>query len=108
MDAYASGQWKTRAGQDREFVRTWREWFEWNQQNVEGLKWAKLLRSADDARRFVSISAWESETARTGWMAHEGFRQWYDRVSGFCDEAMGGNFIEEVAIQTEHMMAGTR
>ena len=98
MDAYASGNWLVKQGKEAEFVRTWRDWLQWTRDNADGFKWAKLMRSADDSRRFVSVSQWESEKARTDWKSHSEFQQKFANARALTDEFMGGDYNEEVAI----------
>ena len=99
MYAYASGNWLVKKGKEAEFVRMWHDWLEWARDNAEGFKWAKLTRSVDDPRRFVSFSEWESEKARADWREHKRFQDGLESLRAITDEFVGGNYNEEISIQ---------
>lgn len=103
MDAYASGNWLVKQGKETEFIATWRAWLEWSRVHAQGLRWAKLMRSADDPRRFVSISAWENEKARADWKTSDEFKKMFADVRALTDEFVGGDYNELVAIQKDSM-----
>jgi heme-degrading monooxygenase HmoA len=97
MEVYASGNWLVKEGKEEEFIRAWRSWFEGFRDHTPGMKWARLIRSVDDPRRFVSISIWESEKARDDWMATAEFPASLARIQALTDEFVGGRYLEVVA-----------
>jgi heme-degrading monooxygenase HmoA len=109
MKAYASGNWLIKQGKEAEFVQKWRNWLEWSRDHAHGLKSAKLMRSADDPRRFVSMSKWESEQARADWKTSDEFKKMFAELRGLTDEFVGGDYNTEVTIKSEAMagMSGT-
>lgn len=107
MYAYTSGNWLAKQGKEAEFIRQWRDWMEWNRDHADGFQWAKLMRSADDPRRFVSIAQWGSERERADWMSRSQFQPMFDGVKALTDEFMGGGYNEEVAVQSERGAEGT-
>jgi heme-degrading monooxygenase HmoA len=106
MEAYASGNWVVKQGKENEFIQKWRAWLEWSRDNGEGLKWAKLMRSADDPKHFVSVSAWESEEARAGWMKTEAFQKSRATLRDLTDDFAGGSYDVVVAVDARLTMTG--
>jgi heme-degrading monooxygenase HmoA len=106
MKAYASGNWVVKEGKEAEFIKQWGAWLESSRDHDRGLEWAKLLRSADDPHRFVSLSQWESEQARKDWMATDRFRTTLAGLRTLTDEFVGGSYEEAVAVQGQTAMAG--
>ena len=98
MEAYASGNWLVKAGKEADFIRKWEEWLQWSRDHVDGFRWAKLMRSGSDPRRFVSISEWESEKARGDWMGRAEFQEMLQGVRALTDEFMGGDYKLEAAV----------
>ncbi|MGE5102630.1 MAG: putative quinol monooxygenase [Deltaproteobacteria bacterium] len=75
---YTSGVWKVKAGHAEEFIAAWTEFAEWTRAHAAGVGWAKLLRDATDADRFVSLGPWESVEAINAWRALDG---WKERIT---------------------------
>jgi heme-degrading monooxygenase HmoA len=97
MEVYASGNWLVKEGKEEDFIRAWRSWFEGLRDHTPGMKWARLIRSADDPRRFVSMSIWESEKAREDWMASDEFPTSFEGMKALTDEFVGGRYVEVAA-----------
>ena len=98
MDVYSSGNWLVKQGEDAEFIRRWRAFLEWTRDNAPGFKSARLMRFANDPRRFVSFALWENEKARTDWKTYPEFSQKLDAARSVCDEFVGGDYTVEAVI----------
>jgi heme-degrading monooxygenase HmoA len=88
---WASGQWLVQEGKESEFIELWTAWLTWTSENVPGFRSAKLLRSEDDPRRYVSMSDWDDEASRTKWKASPEFQEKFESVKALCDEFTGGD-----------------
>jgi len=97
-EEYASGMWLVRAGMEDAFIDRWREWLTTSSSGIEGFGGARLLRSNDDPRRFVSRSDWSDAGARDAWKQNEGFSEGFAACRGFCDDFEGGDFTEVVRV----------
>lgn len=95
---YASGHWHVRPGEADVFVERWTEFLGWTRDNEPGLESATLIRSLDDPQRFVSFAVWSSADARDGWKASDGFRKRFMACRELCDDFIGGDYDEAVAV----------
>jgi heme-degrading monooxygenase HmoA len=89
---WASGQWHVKEGKAEEFVTRWTSWLTWTSENIPGFRSARLLRSEDDALRFVSVSDWDDDAHLKAWKVSPGFREKIERVKELCDGFVGGDF----------------
>ena len=98
---WASGQWQVREGQEQEFVERWAGWLTWTSENIPGFRSARLLRSNEDPRKYVSISDWDDDATRTAWKTSPGFREKFAAVRELCDAFVGGDYEVAVAVEAQ-------
>jgi heme-degrading monooxygenase HmoA len=91
LENWASGNWRVKEGNEEEFVKRWKEWLGWSSQNIPGFVSATLVRSTQDARHFVSFSAWQDAASRDAWKSSSGFAEQFPMVKDLCDEFEGGD-----------------
>jgi heme-degrading monooxygenase HmoA len=72
---YTSGEWKTKAGREDEFISLWQDFASWSKQNFPEAVEAKLLQNQDDPTRFVSLGQWEKEEVIEAWRVSDGFQE---------------------------------
>lgn len=77
---YTLGDWMVHEGRELDFVDAWREFATWTLTVVDGPGWAKLLRDADEPRRFISFGPWADEAAIAGWRGDPGFHSRVARI----------------------------
>jgi heme-degrading monooxygenase HmoA len=93
---YASGNWLVKQGSEDAFIATWQDWLSASSSGVAGFGSARLLRSTEDPRRFVSFSEWDHAAARDAWKQSPSFAAGFAACRGLCDEFVGGDFTEVV------------
>ncbi len=91
-EAYASGDWQVRDGEEQEFVARWSDLLGWTRDNHPALKFATLIRAEGDSGRFVSFAEFETPEARHAWKNSEGFIERAAACRELCDEFQGGDF----------------
>jgi heme-degrading monooxygenase HmoA len=89
---WASGVWLVRAGSEDEFINRWKAWLSWTSQNSPGFRSAKLIRNADDGRRFESFSDWDDAESMAQWQGSDGFRDGIAGVRELCEDVQTGRF----------------
>jgi heme-degrading monooxygenase HmoA len=97
-DAYASGNWQVRAGEEDEFVSRWTAFLEWTRENAEGFGGATLIRSAEDQSRFISFAEWTDMEAQAAWRS---LPEWQPKMGAcreLCDEFVGGPHSRAAAV----------
>jgi heme-degrading monooxygenase HmoA len=77
---YTLGVWQVKPGNAEEFIAAWVELAEWTKENVDGARWAKLVRDTDDEDRFVSFGPWENFEAIEAWRELDGFQERVGRI----------------------------
>jgi heme-degrading monooxygenase HmoA len=102
---WASGQWRVREGAVDEFVARWTAWLTWTSENIPGFRSARLLRSDDDALRFVSFSDWDDDASVKAWKTSPGFREKFESVRELCEEFFGGDHDLAVAVAAPALRA---
>lgn len=60
---YASGRWLVNPGSEDEFVERWATFTQWSLDNIPKARSYVLLRDDAEARRFVSLGAFENQEA---------------------------------------------
>lgn len=75
---YTSGTWRTRAGQEDDFVEAWSAFAEWAN-TMPGCGTLRLVRDLRDGH-FVSFGDWESEEAAHAWKSQPDFKERIARV----------------------------
>jgi heme-degrading monooxygenase HmoA len=73
-EAYSSGTWIAKEGEDDAFVEAWTEFARWVA-TMPGAGTARLIRDVSEPRRYVSFAPWESLEAMHTWKSHPEFRQ---------------------------------
>lgn len=86
MALYTLGQWTVQEGREEEFIEAWEEFASWTEDVIEGVAWAKLLRDAEDGRRFISFGPWRDESAVAGWRGHPGFQERVGRIQELLED----------------------
>ena len=94
----ASGNWLVKPGSEDAFIDRWREWLSTSSSGVEGFVSARLLRSPEEPRRFVSISEWSDAGARDVWKERAGFIEGFTACRDLCEEFQGGDFNRVVDV----------
>jgi heme-degrading monooxygenase HmoA len=84
--SYASGEWLVRAGSEEEFVKRWTAFSESTLNNAPGSVSFVLVRSNEDPRRFLSLTAWESQEAQQAWRSMPQRQELLDRFRELCEE----------------------
>jgi heme-degrading monooxygenase HmoA len=83
---HASGRWLVNAGSEDEFLERWTTFTQWSLDNIPGAQSYVLLRDEAEARRFLSIGAFESQEAVTQWRERPEFTELRDACIQLCEE----------------------
>jgi len=97
-DHYASGDWVVTAGKEAAFIGRWTEFLGWTREAAPGLKWARLIQDAEDARHFISLASWESLEALRSWRSLPEFASKLGACRALCDDFRGGNYMVVVTV----------
>jgi heme-degrading monooxygenase HmoA len=89
---WASGRWYVKEGMVDEFIERWKAWLSWTSESCPGFRSATLLQADDDPRRFTSISDWDDEASRRGWMTSAGFQERIEPVKDACEDFHAGSY----------------
>ena len=84
--AYSSGNWLVREGNEEDFIARWTTFAEWSLENAPGCESVVLVQDSDDARRFLSLGAWVDEEAMSAWRQRPEFGELLGACRGLCDE----------------------
>ena len=84
--SYSSGEWSVRAGSEEQFVERWTTFTEWSLDNAEGAVSFVLVRSNEDPRRFLSLTAWKNQEAQEAWRAMPQRQELLDQCRELCEE----------------------
>jgi heme-degrading monooxygenase HmoA len=95
-EQYASGDWTVKPGSEGEFVARWRDWIGKTTSGLAGFGSARLLRSTDDPRHFVSFSDWDDSSTRDAWKTSPDFAGGFSACRELCESFRGGDFEEVV------------
>jgi heme-degrading monooxygenase HmoA len=82
---YASGRWLVNAGSEDEFIERWTTFTQWPLDNAPGAESFVLIRDTADPRRFLSLSAWESQEAVRQWREKPEFSKLRDACRELCE-----------------------
>jgi heme-degrading monooxygenase HmoA len=94
---YASGNWLVREGSEDEFIARWKDWIGKSTKEVQGFGSARLMRSVDDARRYLSFSDWHDPDSRNTWKGSPEFAQGFAACRELCEDFQGGDFTGVVS-----------
>jgi heme-degrading monooxygenase HmoA len=83
---YSSGEWLVRAASEEEFIQRWTTFSESMLSNAPGTVSFVLVRSNEDPRRFLSLTAWENQEAQQAWRATPQAQELRDRCQELCEE----------------------
>lgn len=83
---YTSARWNVKPGNEKEFVRTWKEFIEWSRKGQHAMIDAYLLQEADDPLRFMSFGSWESLEGIADWRKQDKFKEFLARLKDLCEE----------------------
>jgi heme-degrading monooxygenase HmoA len=81
--SYSSGDWLVRAQSEEEFIKRWTTFSESTLSNAPGAVSFVLVRSNEDPRRFLSLTAWENQQA---WRAMPQRQELLDQCRELCEE----------------------
>ncbi len=96
------GYWTVKPGKEEEFINSWKEFAEWTMHNVEGPKGeARLIRSLDDTRSFVSFGEWKDWGRVQEWRATAEFRAFAERVKELCEATRFQTFQPAAHVRRE-------
>jgi heme-degrading monooxygenase HmoA len=84
--SYSSGEWLVQAGSEEEFVERWTTFIEWSLDNAEGAESFVLVRSTEEARKFLSLGAWESQEAQEAWRGMPRMQELLGQCRELCEE----------------------
>src|SRR5215213_10654138 len=84
--SYSSGEWSVKAGSEGEFIEKWTTFIEWSLDNAPGAESFVLVRSTEDARRFLSLGAWESQEAQEAWRGMHRMQELLGQCRELCEE----------------------
>ena len=96
--AWASGSWHVRPDRVDEFVRRWTAFLDWTNAAYPGLRWARLLRDADDGDHFRSFAAWDRRDEVDRWQQDPDFASHLEACLAVCDDFRGGTYLEEASV----------
>lgn len=83
---YTSGRWNVKPGNEKEFVRTWKEFATWTIKSKRGMIDARLLQEADDALRFISVGSWQDMDSVGEWRKTAEFKKFLAKLTDLCGE----------------------
>ena len=102
---FASGNWVVRSGAEGDFVSRWTEFLVWTRENASGLFEAMLMRDADKARHYISMSEWDSMEAVLAWRSLPGFAEKLDACRVLCEEFSSSNYTLAAALEVVEVVA---
>ena len=73
-EAFSSGTWTAKEGEDEAFVEAWTEFARWLS-TMPGAGTARLTRDLGEPRRYLSFAPWESAEAMRAWKSDPEFRE---------------------------------
>jgi heme-degrading monooxygenase HmoA len=73
-EAYSSGNWKAKDGEEDQFVEAWTEFARWLS-TMPGAGTARLTKDLSEPGRFMSFAPWESAEAMHQWKNDPAFRE---------------------------------
>ena len=73
-EAYSSGTWVAKDGEDEAFVAAWTEFAGWLS-TMPGAGTARLTRDTTEPHRYMSFAPWESADAMRAWKSNPEFPQ---------------------------------
>ena len=84
-EAYSSGTWKAKDGEEKEFEEAWTEFARWLG-TMPGAGTARLTRELGEPGRYLSFAPWESAEAMHQWKSDPGFRERMGKVQAHVAE----------------------
>jgi heme-degrading monooxygenase HmoA len=85
-EPYASGRWLVNTGSEDEFIERWTTFTQWSLDNIPGARSYVLLRDDAEARRFVSLGAFENQEAVRQWRERPEFIELRNACIQLCEE----------------------
>jgi heme-degrading monooxygenase HmoA len=89
--AYASGNWRPKAGEEDAFVEAWMEFANWIS-TMDGSGSPHLLHDTNDPGRYMSFSRWRDADAMNAWRSDPEFPERIGRVRAHVDEFTPSDF----------------
>jgi heme-degrading monooxygenase HmoA len=71
-EAYSSGTWKAKDGEEDQFVEAWTEFARWLS-TMPGAGTARLTKNLSEPGRYMSFAPWESAEAMQQWKSDPAF-----------------------------------
>jgi heme-degrading monooxygenase HmoA len=84
-EVYSSGTWKTKDGEDEQFVAAWTEFAKW-MSTMPGAGTARLTKDMDNPGHYTSFAPWESADAMHAWKSDPAFREKMGAVQAHVSE----------------------
>ena len=84
-ETYTSGLWTVKAGEEQEFVETWKEFVRWAG-TMPGSRAFRLVRDLEDSSRFLSFAPWDDFDSQQAWKNLPDFRERIARVRKHCED----------------------
>jgi heme-degrading monooxygenase HmoA len=84
--SYSSGEWLVRPGSEQEFIERWTSFIEWTSNEAPGALSFVLVRSTGEPTTFLSLGAWESQTAQEVWREMTQMQVMLGHCRALCDE----------------------
>jgi heme-degrading monooxygenase HmoA len=89
---FTSGDWRTKAGSEDEFISRWTDFVRWAKDSADGSQEFYLIQQADDPRHFVSFGRWSSKEAVDSWRQSDEFGPRLGRCRELCDDFQALDF----------------
>ncbi len=84
-EAYSSGSWKTKEGEEKAFEEAWTEFARWLS-TMPGAGTARLTRDLTEPGRYMSFADWESAEQMQAWKSDPAFGEHMGKVQAHVAE----------------------
>jgi heme-degrading monooxygenase HmoA len=98
-DAYASGSWLVRPGEEDPFITRWRAYIEWGRAaHPDGFGQARLLRGSASPSHSVSLIEWDDVASRDAWANDEALPARVGELEDLCEDVATGAYSEAARV----------
>lgn len=98
---YTSGNWLIKEGQEKEFIRRWKEFAQWTVKNVPGSGDYYLIAESKNSRHFVSFGSWENQEVVNRWRQLPEFKDFLGKCKQLCEDFHAGDYILKISSKKE-------
>jgi heme-degrading monooxygenase HmoA len=98
-ETYASGNWVVRDGSTDEFIARWSDFLEWTKAEVEGFRFASLIRETPNPSHFISFAEWDSDAAMQAWRSKPAFAEKLGACRELCDDFRASDYVRAVSVE---------